>query len=317
MTVHRVNIDFEFELFDPNYNPMEKKNRQFCREYEFVYFFLESNKLKLATDRVYDKDYINYLENILTKEICLRSYTLEASPWWGNNVNKDLEKKLNSKETSYLVSKKLGLLPKDCYYLNDISDLPDLEQKHKYLIKNPFLMSGRGQQKYEDSEQLVFPCLIEPFHEVKSDYGFRIHPDDGISYCVKLRHIGGKQFSGGEIVDPPTDCNLSRLLQIAKAYQKLGCPDSIQIDCYSYQDQFRYCVEANHRKTMGDFINSIQKRFDPKRKGRGLYVENQVFKTFSEMEDFLGDKLYRNLESRGIIPCSPPGNLKTWFYEVE
>jgi hypothetical protein len=317
MTFHRVNIDYEFELFDKKYSPFNKRNKLFCEEFEFVYFFMEQGELKLSTDRIYDQNYLSYLEKILNKKINVQAFDLSVEPWWGRLDSLDIERKNNSKRTSYEFAKKLNLLPDNVLYITKAEDISLLNKELKYLVKNPFLMSGRGQSFFDYTKIPDFPFLLEEYHKIDQDFGFRVNFEEGIVYCVELFNLNGKQFSGGKYVDIPDFVDPLILKEIASLYFHNKCKESIQIDCYSYDNNFRYLVEANYRKTMGDFIYSLHKNFDHNPSHKGLYVENVKFNSFSEMCLFLGDNLYSLGSNKGVIPCSPPGNLKTWFYRVE
>ena len=203
MIEHRVNIDFEYELFDPRFKASNRKYKKLCEEYEFIYFFMEKTELCLSTNRQYDQDYLYYIESIIENKIKLTDYNDNAITWWGSFEDIELEKKLNSKETSFKISEKLMILPEHSYLVKDAINWPKLNQNFKYLIKNPFMMSGRGQKQLIHSNNYnheKLPIIIEPLHKVVADYGLRIDFQKGLKYFVQLYNINGKQFSGGKII---------------------------------------------------------------------------------------------------------------------
>ncbi len=314
---HRVNIDYEFELFDSAYNPLNRKNKKVCEEFEFIYFFTEKNELNLSTGREYDSEYLSYLETILEKKIAIYPFDLSASPWWGSFEDIDTKRITNSKEFSFTIAKNLNLLTEMSFFINSSGELPELNPNQKYLVKSPYLMSGRGQSLYDVDNIPETPFLLEPYHNVIEDFGIRVCFEKGVLYCVELKNLNGKQFSGGKIINLPEIFDSNILIAIAKEYQLKGVKKSIQIDCYTYENNIRYLVEANDRKTMGDFIYSQYELFNNSSGGRGLYVENIQIRTFKDMRSFLGKNIYSPESKKGVIPCSPPGNLKTWLYEVE
>ncbi len=318
---HRVNIDFEFELFCDSYNPLDQKNRSFCNEFEFVYFFMEEGPLALSSSRDYSSEYIDFLELILGKKISLSPFDLLSQPWWGEVTNIEQERMLNSKITSFNISKKLNLLPKRSFLVNSQNELNALSgMGEKLMVKDPFQMSGRGMTmipgQFIKERKWAYPLIIEDFHKVEKNIG--------VLYCLKTReityidltHKNKTQFFGGKKISKPSYIDESIFDLIAIQYKKLGMVRHLQIDCYLYEAGMRYLLEVNHRKTMGGFILAMSKKFNVSKKSRGLYIENRAFKDFKEVREYLGTRLYNTETRKGIIPCSPPKNKKTWFFDV-
>ena len=109
---------------------------------------------------------------------------------------------------------------------------------------------------------------------------------------------------------------LAEILEVAISFEKTAHEFYAGL-INKVSKNIRYLVEANDRKTMGDFIYSLYELFNNSSGGRGLYVENIQIRTFKDMRSFLGKNIYSPESKKGVIPCSPPGNLKTWLYEVE
>lgn len=304
--MYRVNIDFEFQLYQDRYDPFNQQYRKFCREFEFIFFFMEQDNRLLSSDRMYDEAYLKEVEN-LTGDFEICPFDLEANAWWGNLDNIPLEKKLNSKLTSFQIAKELELLPESSFMIKDDDSFSEIDSTltGPCLVKNPFEMSGRGQKRsdyqaiLDGSKKVVKfpnPYIIEPLHNISQDVGVRVDLDKDLIFYIEIMNSPGGQFIGGKKIEKPDWIDESTIRKVAMKYQSLGATKGIQMDCYRHDAGLRYLVEANHRKTMGDFIHSLTQRF-----GKGQLLSCDPSK---EMK-------------KGELLLSPPGNMKKWVYEVQ
>jgi len=260
LTFNRVNIDFENQLFDPNWTFTDKKFRSICRELEWIYFFMEPNGHALSSDVEYHPEYLSKVKSITGYLPQITSLREEAHPWWGNPFEKR-EQEWNSKITSFQIAEELGLLPASSSVIQNDIEL-DSSFIDGMVIKSPFGFSGMGFKKKNEGVS-QFPVIIEPWERRELDFGIR-YVYKNQEYSIVENYIDSLgQFKGGSL-RPELESKLDKVLlqKIFDKYQELGVSDSLQIDCYKTSSGFRYLVEANHRKTMGDFIKRVTEIYD-------------------------------------------------------
>jgi hypothetical protein len=106
----RVNASYESELLGN-----KNHSRIMDESLEFVAFFLEDRPVYSL--KKYNQDYLEHVESITNKKINLiRSGKYEN--WWGQLKDINLEKRLNSKETSFLLGQDLGVFENSFIFQN-------------------------------------------------------------------------------------------------------------------------------------------------------------------------------------------------------
>lgn len=259
LSTFRVNIDFEYELYDSTWSFEGTTFRKMCQELEWIYFYMGEDGTSLSSDMNYGQMYLDFTSDISKKQIDKVLLSKTAIPWWGNSLN-DEEKKWNSKLTSFEISSKLGLLPSGSKIINSSQEL-DQSFQVGMVLKSPYEFSGRGFKKSKDGN-VDFPVILEPWESRTLDFGIRYdYQTKNLSIVENFNDRKG-QFRGGRLrSDLLNDLDQNILQKIFEEYRLLGIADSLQLDCYQTQKGIRYLVEANHRKTMGDFIkymNSLE-----------------------------------------------------------
>jgi hypothetical protein len=260
LSSYRVNIDFEYQLFDPSWSFQHPKFRKICRELEWVYFYLGQEGSSLSTDINYDPSFISSVEDITGKRIKTIPLSEGVTPWWGSSTN-PLEKEWNSKITSFKISKELGLLPSGSKIVTHWEELETAFSEGD-VIKSPFEFSGRGFSRKLDKNQ-SFPLILEPWEERVLDFGLRIDLRSGEMTIVENFVDSLGQFKGGRLNQEfSSQIDQKIIQQIVEAYKERGIQDFVQMDCYQTASGVRYLVEMNHRKTMGDFISTLSFNHD-------------------------------------------------------
>ena len=257
LTCFRVNIDFEYQLFDPKWSFQHPMFRKMCRELEWVYFYMGENETYLSTDLHYNQNFLSSVRELTGKVINTVPLSEEATPWWGNSADSQ-EKDWNSKLTSFEISKELELLPPESHIVFNYNELEKTFSKGD-IIKSPFEFSGRGFSKKLD-KSISFPLIVEPWEERIIDFGVRIDLISDQMTIVENFVNNTGQFKGGRLNQELLFQIDEKIIQkITEIYKRKGVKDFIQMDCYQTVDGIRYLVEMNHRKTMGDFIKTLSK----------------------------------------------------------
>jgi hypothetical protein len=279
---YRVNIDFEYELFDPNWSFMAPTYRKICQELEWLYLFMGDEGTTLSTDVNYEKDYLDYVASLSGKRFARIPLSQAAKPWWGDSTNTQ-EKKWNSKLTSFEISSNLGLLPAGSRILNSTEEV-DKNFEEGMVLKSPFEFSGRGFKKKNDGKT-DFPVILEPWEERVLDFGIRYDYQTKKINIIENFNDRKGQFRGGRLrLDLIETLDHDVLTEIFNSYEQLGVKDFLQVDCYQTQKGMRYLVEANHRKTMGDFIKYINS-MEQFSNSSILFLNQKIGKQFEKMND--------------------------------
>jgi hypothetical protein len=166
MNAFKVNLDYEWELFDSHYKHQEKFLSKKIALYEFIYFFLQQEDSELLTNIHYDKDYLSYLDRLGFKipTFIFRDNNLnresfkECKNWWGPIENIELERHFNSKLTSLKYAQSMNLAPQQSTIIKNYSDIQKQlitwnklsHQQTKYRLKSPYLLSGMGQYRLDE-----------------------------------------------------------------------------------------------------------------------------------------------------------------------
>lgn len=283
MTTFIINLDYEWKLFGNNIQP--GRLRKIQREFEFIFFFIEEKKCQLFSEFIYPDEYLN---SISTNLINLNPVTnVKNNPinWWGKLENLDSEKNINSKITSFEISKRLGILPEGVVIIDSLEKfkirIESMPAVDEFIIKDPNSMGGQGNIIFKKSEiennihkisAMIKnrPAILSPFFERILDFGTVINLDNhqfsvNLNFNNKFGIFRGGTISKGELL--PKDF-LPKLIKIAEEYKILGATGEIQVDSFKYifdgRIQFYHLLEVNYRKTMGHFLRSIDKIFNSK-----------------------------------------------------
>jgi len=290
----KVDVDYEMCLFDTSYDEMSARCLNLVSELEYVYFLCNRDKSsKLKTHKRYSSSYLAYLESLGFEipELCpdVTSYDY----WWGFHHNRDVERKLNSKLTSCIISNEncwgfKGTIVESLDKVIDyICRFPEI---HKWIIKHPHSFSGHGQKQFFSNsikpELLVKyidgRVLLEPYYDRLFDIGTTYECVDGIitrHFMLEnfISESGG--FGGGiaaasnvdfkEYIYKKYNYSLDELeiitRQIAEHYITIGAKSNIQIDSFVFREagelKLYALVEVNYRKTMGYVIQCLADKF--------------------------------------------------------
>lgn len=216
---------------------------------------MEPDGPELSSDVDYSLEYFQKVETITGSFPRTIGLDLEARPWWGNPSD-EREQEWNSKLTSFEIASELNLLPSSSRIIRDQSEL-SAYFKEGMVIKTPYSFSGMGFRKKNEGIS-SFPVIIEPWEQREFDFGIRYDYQTNNITIVENYIDSLGQFKGGRC-RPELESTLDRSLleKIFKKYNEKGVCDSLQIDCYKTSSGIRYLVEANHRRTMGDFIQKV------------------------------------------------------------
>lgn len=274
-----VNIDYEYELFDPNYKA--QKYLKYIKEFEYVYLLTKSTYLFNKCN--YEDSYLKHLEKLGFKIPKMTSESVRFNNWWGGLKNLSLEKKLNNKIDNLKIVKELGNLPSKCVIIqNERELLPNLSGNQKWILKNPYLMAGRGFTTFEDyniPKEIQYPCILNPFFNRILDIGCLIDiKNNSFQFVENTNNLKG-QFEGGVIYSDINQqlisiekrfgtkgvdafYNLRKILiELAKNLKEEYGIDKIQVDSFLYTDgkgiHLYPIVELNYRKTMGIILLEI------------------------------------------------------------
>lgn len=146
MNSFRMNIDFEYQLFKDDWSFHAQKYRKLCQELEWLFFFMGEDGHTLSSDVEYSCRYLEKCHSYTGKKMGLTPLCKNAIPFWGNLDNIEKEKILNSKITSFDISKALGILPPGSALITNATELNECNLE-KGILKSPFEFSGRGFSK--------------------------------------------------------------------------------------------------------------------------------------------------------------------------
>jgi hypothetical protein len=315
----KVNADYEAVLFGHKSLPVINE------AIEFLAFFLEMRPL--YTKKKYSSTYLNHVEHFTgRKPQIVQEGTFEN--WWGPLVDRELEKKLNSKEMSARLSKERGWCS-DTYILTYLDDLPVLDKA--YLAKNPYGMSGQNfsmvsSERLSQLEVMLKngKVILEPFLARKYDFSHYIFPN-GIRICYqnlvdkKFQYKGSifQDYTRPEITQLPfysiVDADEWESFQfildeIVACYQG-QMSGGFSIDSFIYQEngknKIRALSEVNYRRTMGQVAFELSLKFGGLRKWSRLVLIKSLGLDFLELKNKLAPIEWSPENSRGVILLSP------------
>lgn len=292
MKPFRVNLDYEFALFDQNYRINNPQYENMIKMFEYVFFWInQSTEASLSNVAEYSSKYIDYLKTTGVSSTALRQ-TKDFTNWWGLLNDFELEKKLNSKITSALIGKEhqWGLFNGEIVSsMENVKGHIDIFEIEDWIIKDPYAFSGKGFYRFQKSrlnalELNIFndkkDFILEPYHKRVLDIGKTYLLEQGRvieSFCVgsvikNNAYRGGWSTRDQSLFDKCVkDIYLLDLEEyhhatdlILQEYLKMGAKDNVQIDSFFYWDNGQIklypLVEVNYRKTMGLMVNT-GKRF--------------------------------------------------------
>lgn len=304
MQTYCVNLDYEWRLFNKNLSRDVLKKVQL--EFEFIYFFIETHNTTLKSEFKYPEDYLDFISSLGAVIPLFSDLNSKALNWWGDLNNIPLEKSLNSKLTSYLVSKELNILPQAIELVESLKELEEYLKRnekmaHTFIAKDLESMGGQGNLVFEKNNlEQVGPKIIKMLKSGKiiiSPFFDRIN-DYGICYDISCKKINVNQnfntkfgiFRGGfSILEQEKWPNLvNSLFNVFDIYVKMGAYGQLQIDSFNYKGSLSLenypLVEVNFRKTMGSFIRRLNYLFEHKIKSPALviiYIEDLKIDLFS------------------------------------
>lgn len=101
--IYTTNFTYESELC--NRKMSQEYKREMNSMFDYIFFILEDNK-PLYRIKDYSVEYKDFLSKFLNKKI-ITGRSGNFKNWWGSLENKILERKLNSKETSFNIEESL------------------------------------------------------------------------------------------------------------------------------------------------------------------------------------------------------------------
>lgn len=334
MKYYRTNFNYETELFLKGVEVLTPKQQKQNLEFDYLFLWMESNECTLVSPSSFSEDYLDYIQKLKgdIPAIC-SSHQGEVLNWWGELLNLELERKLNSKLTSKDIYAKFN----DNDQLNEVIleycqlELILKENKQiQFLLKDPYSFSGMNSFviNYIDMKKNNIvtsierklrqgPLLLEKNYSRIMDLGITFIIENGkICHSFIVNNFIGptRHFKGGMDLQAGINyqTSINEGLLIAEEYIKLGAINAIQLDSFFYIEngeiKYRSLVEANYRKTMGLFIHSLNKMIP--RNGVGIWrifsnIQASPFKKISDYAKVLGCDFYNQKSKVGILPISP------------
>lgn len=273
----KVNIDYEYQLFDPNYH--ENKYLELNQTFEFFFLLLSNEDESLIPVRKYSKNYLQKIKDIFDVTPTFVNESDEINNWWGKLENIQLEKSLNSKETSFYLVQKNRFGVTGGMIFNKDKDLSDLKnffkersgEDREWILKNPYSFSGKGQKKINtkralSNENLKYiqsllekeiPVIIEPQVNIEIEYG-AIFDGDEFYFHKNFTRSGG-MYCGSEIIRPTKDME-NYINGVVQYYKELGAKGTLSIDFCLTQNNHFHLFEVNYRKSMGLMLHLLSKK---------------------------------------------------------
>jgi len=302
---------------------------------------MENRSSNLVIQNNYPDDYLEFLKEIgLILPGLLKSHD---SPkfWWGTLKDLKMERYINSKATSAKIAIENGWAHPSTEIIFSKNDWIKIVSNHsdnfEFFLREAFSVSGRGchswckQKINKNLEKIIWEdgVVVEPKLDRVLDFGVLIN-DSGLDYWINWVGPRGKYIGGIYSKDKekllenffPSDCRdfFPSYKKIFSEYKKLGNIEKIQVDSFLFLEDGNikpYVLsEVNHRKTMGEFLLSLNK-FSPEL-GFTAVIFNEKKYEFSSL-DMKGiiqilEKNYYNKDTKvGILPLSPYNIPKASF----
>jgi len=336
-----MNVDYEFQLFDPHYERDIRKYHRMRAEFEFVYFFIGQGKGELVCHRQYENSYLDYLASIgLSPSI---SENKQGVFYWGELKNCENERKFNSKVFSHKLLEEYQLAPLNSGVFNSMIELRQFFKKNSFdngfVLKSFYSVSGRRVHFYKTlSDQFLLQCeqylnegpiLIYPYHKRCLDLGLRFINQKPMHRYINLVSSSGS-FQGSLIGNGHFQ-NLTPLMleklehcfatmeRIGASVIKKGAEIDFTVDGYLFEDENakiqQYPLsEINYRKSMGLLGESLKRYILPGHYGQWVIAKSPKVDCFEVLLEKLGNNLYSTNNCEGIIPLSPVGGQFFSFF---
>ena len=267
--IYVANTDYESVLFH------HRPSLKMIRELEFLSLWLVDS-IKNSQD--YSDDYLERIFKHTGRRPHLFPKAQKTTNWWGSLTDLELERELNSKETSKQLSHTIG---EDAgVILSSLTELNLLDTQKTYLFKSFDGVSGKGNKLIHQLKENDFPLIAEVLHKRLIDfssYSFENGPR------IYYQNFISPQFSyKGSYFDLQNAQNLMAL-DFVKAHQHLSWDNYLHqlnqveafvrskgsggfsIDSYIHEEGIRTLCEINYRRTMGATAFEIAKLFSNKR----------------------------------------------------
>ncbi|MFZ4712508.1 MAG: hypothetical protein ACOYL6_02240 [Bacteriovoracaceae bacterium] len=336
--VNKANFDYEIELFTGKNKP--KLNQEF----EYLFWWTDAKKGLLSTVIHYEREYLDYIEGLVHEEVGQTTKPAEKN-WWGRLSNPKQEKLLNSKITSSQFAIENNLAHPKTKIVTDVSEMNFAESK-QYVLKNPYLMSGKGFMRFLGSEfqstakawaekQLKQnPLIFEPWLKKRHDFSTYIFlQEEKMESYFNLSNDQGN-YKGTVVYSDPNSVfedleergvNLDYYFQslnlIREHYTQLGANLGMSVDSFTYEEnevlKTYYLSEVNYRKTMGLIALKLKKFLAANGVGQLLMVTKKDdchFNHFTDYKAHFDGHLYDEKSKKGIILLSPPNQQFSTFF---
>jgi hypothetical protein len=308
-SLFKINFDYESVLYE------DKTDLKINETFEHLFFFCSDRDDVLFTKKEYSADYLEYVKSA-TGFINKMSSSGQSQNWWGDLLDLDIERKVNSKLTSLEVSNLLSSNFSSSFEVSSIDKIElYLKELGEILIRSPFERSGRRNiilenldnfEKYKSKiEELlkISSVIVDKYHHSRDyDLGSTYFENNGsfdISFQIKNLNDGNGVFRGGLLLKK--NILSSRLDDIAKEFYNRGARGQLQIDSFRFKGEWNWLCEVNYRKTMGHVIKKLSRLCPPSFESALLVTPSSWLKKSSTHKELC----HKLEELDGIFPLSP------------
>ncbi len=303
--VYNVNFHFEQQLYNTRWQQQKQKWLKLNQEWEYLYFFCDDKPL-LACHQ-YSNLYLQMLERLNIPASIHYKTKFPSQDWWGDTKNLEMERLLNDKFVALEIIKNLNLF----HLATKVDEFCDLlhaaaTTEMPMFIRQRFGQAGKNlklfyhlkaMQDYMQTAAFTngpffqdlknhVGILCGPWVEREFDFGsrFTAHESD---HWLSFVDIHGIYRGGLYLEDHDKFLKLTNILkvdfqkiiklqrEVYKAYcKKVGKIETIQFDSFAAKNEIVPFQEANHRKTMGDILVSLTKKFSKNGLGILLFDKN-------------------------------------------
>lgn len=322
MTLFRANFDYESELF------WGKQEDWAVTLLEHLFFFSSSEKNTLFTSHRYAVDYLDHVKNVMGHRPRTSSLG-EPENWWGKIKNKELEKKINSKVTSFEIANRLGVNTSNGRVVMTLKEAEDFFEVEKdVFFRHPYERAGRvsfrisSEKEFRENADRIKkilkgqPLIVDKYFENRKwDLGSCLVQNGGVfetTYQIKNLNDEKGVFRGAVLLSDLIQSE--ELEKIGKAYYELGARDFIQVDSFAHEDGISWLCEVNYRKTMGFVVNRLNRLLDLDERLVFLMTPKSWIKEYFSYAQLLEEVS----DFDGIIPLSPIDSpLYCWMIRGE
>ncbi len=279
LIAQKVNLDYEAALFEKPF-PQELL-KTWTQRLEPLFFF--NDQRILASHQAFSENFLSSIEKLTgTKP----QYTYSPNffeNWWGQLIDKPLEKKLNSKDFSWQVAQSQGWndpLSRLCHsHTEAFEHLKAHPQEQHWCLKKFDSVAGKGVFFIQQNSKLpAAPFILEPHHQRLMDLG--AFYQRGTSF-FHLNLIDQKGVFRGIHLFKNTQSFFDHLIQhfgapmatqfeqgwsflvqtILECLQDSPLQAEFGVDSYLYRSpqgpRLQPCCEINFRKTVGFCVHAL------------------------------------------------------------